>query len=185
MTKAIASNQLSPNYPWHTECRIQSPGKTTGKSPPSHTHTHTHDSETNGWSLTRDTVFDRHGYGSESNHESAQNQMFFAWVMSWFESKIGKHSESWVDLNQYLGIHLSHELILRQFLESCLSHEFNRFKSPRYCLSHELIRIDLSGKALESKAQKRSYEVNTWMESQKKIRQWMECPKRSHETGNG
>ena len=32
----------------------------------------------------------RHGYDSESNHESAQNQMFFAWVISRFQSKIGK-----------------------------------------------------------------------------------------------
>ena len=33
----------------------------------------------------------RHGwYDSESNHEATQNLMFFAWVMSWFESKNGE-----------------------------------------------------------------------------------------------
>ena len=31
---------------------------------------------------------------------------------------MGKHFESRVDLNQYLGIHLRHELILNEFLES-------------------------------------------------------------------
>ena len=37
----------------------------------------------------------RHRYDSESNYESTQNQTLFAWVMSWVESKMGKHFESW------------------------------------------------------------------------------------------
>ena len=47
-------------------------------------------------------VMRRHGYDSESNHESTHNQMLFAWVMSWLESKNYKHFESWVNLNKYL-----------------------------------------------------------------------------------
>ena len=48
-------------------------------------------------------IVSRHGCDSESNHESTQNQSLFAWVMSWFDSKMGKHFVSWSNLNRYLG----------------------------------------------------------------------------------
>ena len=68
------------------------------------------------------------------------------------------------------GNPLSDESILNQFLESRLSHELNRFKSLRYYLSHELFQISLSGKALESKAQESSCQVNSKLN----------CPQKAH-----
>ena len=49
--------------------------------------------------MKSDVVSGRHGYDSESSHDSTQNKMFFAWVRSRFESKswkVRKHFESWV-----------------------------------------------------------------------------------------
>ena len=105
-----------------------------------------------------------------------------SWIMSRLRIKCFS-LESWVDLNQYLGICLSmswfwvdslesrlrHESIWINTwgsawvaswfwvnsLKSRLIHELNRFKFPRYCLSHELIPTNrLLGKTFESKAQK-------------------------------
>ena len=138
-------------------------------------------------------TFSRHGYDSESKHELTQNQIIFRlWHELIWIKKIGKHFESWVDLNQYLGIHLSHELILSQFLESRFSHELNRFKSPRYCLNRELIQISQSGSGFKSnhlsrKPQKRSCEVSIEWKAQKKINQVnnkVECPKKVNEAWN-
>ena len=126
----------------------------------------------------------RYRYDSESYHGSTQKQMFLAWVKSWFELQNRKHFESWVDLNQYLVIHLSHELILSQFMESRLSHKLNRFTFLRYRSSHELIQINLS---VSRNPPKRSYEVNTCVESPKgsyQVNSKVECPKKYYESGN-
>ena len=115
----------------------------------------------------------RHGYDSEVNHESTQNQMFFAWVMSRFESIPGdllkyelilsrfpgKPLETWVDLNQYLGIRLSRELILSQF--------------PKKPLDSWIESIQISEILLES-----------WVDSNQlptRKDTWVESPKRSHQ----
>ena len=64
-----------------------------------------------------DWLVSRHGCDSESNHESTQNQMFFVWVMSLFESKnreafsvtsrsepiLGNPLDSWVDSKSIPG----------------------------------------------------------------------------------
>ena len=102
----------------------------------------------------------RHGYDSDSNHESTQNQMFFylshelIWIEKWRSTL--SHESIWINTWR---VHLRNKL---KFLESRLSHELNRFTFSRYCLSHELIRM----KALDSNARKRSTKFS---ESPKKV----------------
>ena len=129
----------------------------------------------------------RHGYDSELNHESTQNQLFFL-LESWVEliqylgiclsyelilSQIpGKPLESWVDLNQYLGICLFRELILSQFHEKPLESWVESTQTSWVMSWFESI----LGKTLESNPQKRSHipkkvtpTQDTLVESPKKV----------------
>ena len=124
--------------------------------------------------------------------------MFFAWVMSLFESK--SVEAFWV-LSQFDFIPREDTQAMSQSysipgesawvlswiwvnsVENCLSHGLNRFNSPRYYLRHELIRINFSGSLLHLKPKRVHTKSNgmgrilkaaiswedTWVESPKRL----------------
>ena len=109
----------------------------------------------------------RHGYGSESNHESTRNQMFLAWLMSRFESKSGR--AIWFDSQESRS---SHEPICINTWESTWVVSWfwvDSWKAESWvesiqlseiCFSHELIEINFSLRhCVESP--KRSYQVKS------------------------
>ena len=121
-----------------------------------------------------------------------------SWTMD-SESNVFFLLESWVDLNQYLGIRLSRELILSQvpgnsleswvdlnqylgiawvmswlwvnFLERRLRHELNWLNLPRYRLSHEVIRV-FFWRRLNLKPPKMSHEVKSNRKTEKGHTKW-------------
>ena len=110
----------------------------------------------------------RHGM-TQSRIMSRLRINFFAWVMSWFDlnKKSGScfsHESIWI-----LEIHLSHELILSQFWKAAwvMSWIDSSLQDTAWVMSWF---ESTFWKALEWKAQKRSYQVNSKVECPKKVK---------------
>ena len=118
----------------------------------------------------------RNGYGSKLNHELTQNQIFFS-------------LESRVDLNQYLRIRLSRELILSQFPGKPLKSWVDLNQYLRIRLSLELILSRFSVKPLQSldeSIQLSEILLESWVDRKKFLEKTLEskAPKKGHTKWN-